>query len=155
MTELIKTFKSRQDYYYKLLVIYFVFLIVYSMMKGTFLAKEFTLEFHDPIIYITLFFIFFTFIAYLISIIKSKELLFFENRFEIKNRFTKREVFFKDIVFLKFSRERRKYKDGKSNVRRVRIKIMNRKKLLRIRLSEFSDEKRLYEEFHKIVKQVQ
>lgn len=155
MTELIKTFKSRQDYYYKLLVIYFVFLIVYSMMKGTFLAKEFTLEFHDPIIYITLFFIFFTFIAYLISIIKSKELLFFENRFEIKNRFTKREVFFKDIVFLKFSRERRKYKDGKSNVRRVRIKIMNRKKLFRIRLSEFSDEKRLYEEFHKIVKQVQ
>lgn len=152
MNEQVKIFKAQLDYYYKLLVIYFVFFIIYALMRGTFLAKEFTLVFHDPIIYITLFFIVYTFAAYLISIIKSKEIHFYDDKFEIKNRFGKREILFKDIVFVKFSRERRKYKDGKSAVRRVRIKLLSRKKLLRIRLSEFNDEKKLYDEFNKLVK---
>ena len=152
MTEQVKIFKARLDYYYKLLVIYFVFLIAYAMLRGTFIAKEFTIVLHDPILYITAFFVIYTFLAYLISIIKSKELHFYENRFEIKNRFGKREIFFKDIVYVKFSRERRKYKAGKSSVKRVRIKLLIKKKLLRIRLSEFNDEKKLYEEFHKLIK---
>lgn len=152
MNEQVKIFKAQLDYYYKLLVIYFVFLIIYALMRGTFLAKEFTLVFHDPIIYITLFFIIYTFAAYLISIIKSKEIQFYDDKFEIRNRFGKREILFKDIVFVKFSRERRKNKDGKSAVRRVRIKLLSRKKLLRIRLSEFSDEKKLYDEFNKLGK---
>ena len=61
-------------------------------------------------------------------------------------------IFFTDIVYFKFSRERRKYKAGKRSVKRVRIKLVKRKKLLRIRLSEFNDEKKLYEEFHKLIK---
>jgi len=153
MTEQVKIFKARLDYYYKLLVIYFVFLIVYASLRGTFIAKEFTLVIHDPIIYITTFFIVYTLITYLVSIIKSKEIYFYEGSFQIRNRFGKREILIKDIVFIKFSRERRKYKDGKSIVRRVRIKLLNRKKLLRIRLSEFNEEKKLYEEFNKLAKQ--
>ncbi len=152
MNEQVKIFKAKLDYYYKLLVIYFVFLVIYSLMRGTFLAKEFTLVFHDPIIYITLFFILYTIAAFLVSLVKSKEIHFYGDRFEIKNRFGKREILFKDIVFVKFSRERRKYKDGKSAVRRVRIKLLSRKKLLRIRLSEFDNEKKLFEEFNKLVK---
>ena len=114
MTEQVKIFKARLDYYYKLLVIYFVFLIAYAMLRGTIIAKEFTIVLHDPILYITAFFVVYTFLAYLISVIKSKELHFYDNRFEIKNRFGRREIFFKDIVYLKFSRERRKYKAGDS-----------------------------------------
>ena len=73
MNEQVKIFKAKLDYYYKLLVIYFVFLVIYSLMRGTFLAKEFTLVFHDPIIYITLFFILYTIAAFLVSLVKSKE----------------------------------------------------------------------------------
>lgn len=154
MNEQEKIFKVRLDYYYKLLVIYFIFLAAYIMMRGSFGGKELTIVLHDPILYITGFFIVYTIIVLLANIIKSKEIHFIQDRFLIKNRFGEREIMFKDILYVKFSRERRRYKDGKSSVKRVRIKLNNRRNLLRIRLSEFYDEKKLYNEFNKLSKSI-
>jgi hypothetical protein len=152
MNEQKKTFKVRLDYYYKLLVIYFIFLAAYIMMRGSIGAKELRIVFHDPILYITGFFILYTLIVLLANMVRSKEIQFCEDRFVIRNRFGKRDILFKDIMFVKFSRERRKYKDGKSSVKRVRIKLINRRHLLRIRLSEFYDENILFNEFNKLSK---
>lgn len=154
MNEQEKIFKVRLDYYYKLLVIYFIFLAAYIMMRGSFGGKELTIVLHDPILYITGFFIVYTIIVLLANIIKSKEIHFIQDRFLIKNRFGEREIMFKDILYIKFSRERRRYKDGKSSVKRVRIKLNNRRNLTRIRLSEFYDEKKLYNEFNKLSKSI-
>lgn len=152
MNEQEKIFKVRLDYYYKLLVIYFIFLAAYITIRGSIGAKELTIVLHDPILYITGFFILYTLIVLLANMVRSKEIQFLEDRFVIRNRFGKRDILFKDIMFVKFSRERRKYKDGKSSVRRVRIKLNNRRNLLRIRLSEFYDEKKLLNEFNKLSK---
>jgi len=154
MKEQEKIFKVRLDYYYKLLVIYFIFLAAYIMLRGSFGGKELTIVLHDPILYITGFFILYTIIVLAGNILKAKEIHFATDRFIIKNRFGKREVMFKDILYVKFSRERRRYKDGKSSVKRVRMKLNNRRNLLRIRLSEFYDEKKLYNEFNKLSKTI-
>ena len=131
MNEQEKIFKVRLDYYYKLLVIYFIFLAAYITIRGSIGAKELTIVLHDPILYITGFFILYTLIVLLANMVRSKEIQFLEDRFVIRNRFGKRDILFKDIMFVKFSRERRKYKDGKSSVRRVRIKLNNRRNLLK------------------------
>jgi hypothetical protein len=148
-----RIYKARLDFYYKLIVIYFIFLALYVIMRGSFGAKEFTIVFHDPIIYITGLFLLYTLIVLLVNAIRGKEIEFLPDRFILKNRFGKREISFVDVISIRYSRERKRPNDGRSNVRRVGIKLKDRKKILRIRLSEFYDERKLFNEFQKINKQ--
>ncbi|MCE1165108.1 MAG: hypothetical protein LWX07_06880 [Bacteroidetes bacterium] len=147
-----RIYKASLDFYFKSLVIYLVFLIVYAALRGNFGTNEFTVVFHDPILYITLLFILYTLAALLISAIRKKEIEFLEDRFLLKNRFGKREILYTDIISIKFSRERKRRNEVKSPIRIARIKLKDRKKLLRIRISEFYDEKRLINEFKSINK---
>jgi len=148
-----RIYKARLDFYYKLIVIYFIFLALYVIMRGSFGANEFTVVFHDPIIYITGLFILYTLLVLIVNAVRGKEIEFLPDRFILKNRFGKREILFAEIISMRYSRERKRRNEGKSNVRRVGIKLKDRKKILRIRLSEFYDERKLYSEFQKISKQ--
>lgn len=148
-----RIFKARLDYYYKLIVIYFIFLALYVIMRGTFGTNEITIVFHDPIIYITGLFIFYTLLVLIVNAVRGKEIEFLSDRFILKNRFGKREIKFADVINIRYSRERKRRNEVKSNVRRVAIKLKDRKKVLRIRLSEFYDERKLFSEFQKISKQ--
>jgi len=147
-----RIYKARLDFYYKLIVIYFIFFVMYVIMRGSFGTNEFTIVFHDPIIYITGLFILYSLIVLTVNAIRGKEIEFLADRFILENRFGKREILFSDIISIRYSRERKRYKDGRSNVRRVGIKLKDRKKILRIRLSEFYDERKLLGEFQKISK---
>lgn len=149
-----RIFKARLDFYYKSLVIYLVFLIVYVLLRGNFGTVEFTIVFHDPIIYITLVFVLYTIAALLVNAVRSKEIEFTEDRFILKNRFGHRDVMYSDILSIRFSRERVRRSEGRSGIRKARIKLKDRKKLLRIRISEFYDEKRLIGEFKNINKEL-
>ncbi len=147
-----RTYKARLDFYYKSLVIYLVFLVIYAALRGNFGADEFRIVFHDPIIYITMLFVVYTLAALLVNAVKQKEIEFLEDRFIIKNRFGMRDILYSDIISIKFSRERKRKSEGKSPIRKARIKLKDRKTLLRIRISEFYDGKRLINEFKGINK---
>jgi hypothetical protein len=125
---------------------------MYVIMRGSFGVNEFTIVFHDPIIYITGLFILYSLIVLTVNAIRGKEIEFLSDRFILENRFGKREIMFADIISIRYSRERKRNKDGRSTVRRVGIKLKDRKKILRIRLSEFYDERKLLGEFQKISK---
>jgi hypothetical protein len=88
----------------------------------------------------------------IVNAIRGKEIEFLADRFILKNRFGKREILFSDIIGIRYSRERKRNKAGRSTVRRVGIKLKDRKTILRIRLSEFYDERKLLGEFQKISK---
>jgi hypothetical protein len=150
--EQIRKYKARLDYYYKLLAIYLLFLVVYSILKGSFVSGEFSLTFHDPIIYMTMLFIIIGLIAWLTALIRGKELEFLIDRFILKNRFGSREILNNDVISVKFSREKKRYKEEKSEIKRVRIKLKDRHRLLRIRVSEFYDERKLINEFKNLSK---
>lgn len=148
-----RIYKARLDFYYKLIVIYFMFFALYVIMRGTFGKNEFTIVFHDPIIYITGLFILYTLLVLIVNAIRGKEIEFLPDRFIIKNRFGKREIAFSEIIGIRYSRERKRRTELRSSVRRVVIKLKDRRKGLRIRLSEFYDERKLLSEFQKISKQ--
>jgi len=150
--EQIRKYKARLDFYYKLLAIYLLFLVVYSMLKGSFVSGEFSLTFHDPIIYMTMFFLVIGLIAWLTALIRGKELEFLSDRFILKNRFGSREIRNDEVISIRFSREKKRYKEEKSEIKRVRIKLKDRHRLLRIRVSEFYDEKKLINEFKNLSK---
>lgn len=149
-----KIFKYKLDFYYKSVIVYMLFLILYVIINGTFFAKQYTDLYKDPIIYISLIFILYTLFILLKNMIRAKEIIFEEDKFIIKNRFGQREVLFSDILMIKFSREKKYGGSRKGNVSRVRMKLKERKRLLRIRISEFWDEKRLINEFRNVAKQI-
>jgi hypothetical protein len=149
-----KIYKYKLDFYYKSVIVYMLFLIIYVIINGEFFAKQFSDLYKDPIIYISLIFILYTLFILLKNMIRAKEIIFEDDRFIIKNRFGQREILFSDILIIKFSREKRYGNHRKGNVRRVRLKLKERKRLLRIRLSEFLEEKKLMQEFKNIAKLV-
>lgn len=147
-----RTFKYKLDFYYKSVIVYMLFLIIYVVINGEFFAKQFTDLYKDPIIYISLIFILYTLFILLKNMIRAKEIIFEDDKFIIKNRFGQRAVLFSDILMIKFSREKKYGNYRKGNISRVRMKLKNRNRLLRIRLSEFWDEKKLMQEFKNVAK---
>jgi hypothetical protein len=149
-----RIYKYKLDFYYKSVIVYMLFLILYVTINGEFLAKQFSDLYKDPIIYISLIFILYTFFVLLKNAIRAKEIIFEDDKFIIKNRFGQREVLFSDIMIIKFSREKKYGNNRKGNIRRVRMKLKERKRFLRIRLSEFWEDKKLMQEFKNLAKQI-
>ncbi len=147
-----RTYKYKLDFYYKSVIVYMSFLIIYVIINGEFFAKEFSDLYKDPIIYISMLFILLTLFVLLKNTIRAKEIIFEDDKFIIKNRFGQREILFSEILLIRFSREKRYGSNRKGNVRRVRMRLTDRKRYLRIRLSEFWDEKKLIQEFNNVAK---
>lgn len=147
-----KIYKNRLDFYYKSLIVYFIFLICYVLIKGKFFEEKFTVIFQDPIIYICVIFIILFLVLLLVNTIKSKELIIEEDKIIIKNRFGHREILISDIMSVKFSREKRFKTERKTEIRNVRLKLKDRKRYLRIRISEFYDDVKLLKDFKEISK---
>jgi hypothetical protein len=147
-----RIYKYKLDFYYKSVIVYMSFLIIYAIINSEFFAKQYSDLYRDPIIYISMIFILWTLFVLLKNTIRAKEIIFEDDRFIIKNRFGQREVLFSEILLIKFSREKKYGSERKGNVRRVRLKLKDRKRFLRIRLSEFWEEKKLIQEFKNILK---
>lgn len=47
-----RIYKYNLDFYYKSLILYLVFLILYVLLKGSFGEEKFEVVFKDPLIYI-------------------------------------------------------------------------------------------------------
>jgi hypothetical protein len=150
-----RTYKYRLDFYYISLLIYLTTLILYVLVRGSFSNEKFQVVVQDPIIYIiSVFILFFT--AILISnYVRARYLVFDDRKITLKNRFGQRELPYNEIVGIKFSREKKEGRLEKSNIRLVKLKLANRKRLLRIRLSDFQNESKLISEFQQIRKGLQ
>lgn len=148
MTE--RVYKYKLDFYYKSLIIYFVTLISYILIKGNFTHATFEVVIKDPIIYIIIIFIIFFLTVLLTNAIRAREIIIDDRRIIFRNRFGQREVGINEILNVKFSREKKMRKEEKSTVRIVKLKLKDRKRFLRIRLSDFQNETGLVNEFRSI-----
>lgn len=143
-----KIYKYRMDFYYQTLVIYFLFFIIYAVIKGSFFEEKFQLVFNDPIIYILIIFIFIFLVIVILNIIRSRQIIMKNDRMVLKNRFGSREVLFNEILNIKIARKR----IPKDNVpfKIIKLKLKNRKRMLRIRANEYEHGSELIKEFLKI-----
>lgn len=144
-----RVYKYKLDFYYKSLIIYLITLIAYILIKGRFFQERFEVVVKDPIIYIIVIFILFFLIVLIANAIRAREIIIDSNKIIFKNRFGQRQVTFNEILHIRFSRERRT-REERSDVRIVKLKLRNRKRLLRIRLNDFQDERELMGEFKKM-----
>ena len=147
-----RIYKYRLDFYYKSLIVYFLFFIVYVAIKGNFFEEKFEIVFQDPIIYICMLFILFFLFVLVINTVRAREIIFEENKIIIKNRFGQREILINEIIAIKFSRRKQYRREDRSQVRIAKLKLKNRKRYLRIRLNDFNDTRELMHEFRNILK---
>ncbi|HRE39706.1 MAG TPA: hypothetical protein PLG90_00075 [Ignavibacteria bacterium] len=145
-----RKYKFKLDFYYNMLLIYLLFMGIYMVVRGTFEDGSFQVVLKDPIIYIVAIFIIIFAVILLINKIKNGEILIYEDKIEIKNRFGTKTILFDDILFIKFSKEKRKFDESKSQHKIVRLKLKRRKRFLRIRLADYNNEKALNQEFIKL-----
>lgn len=149
-----RIYKYKLDFYYKSLIIYLVTLIAYILIKGRFFHERFEVVVKDPIIYIIAIFIIFFLIVLISNALFAREIIVSDVRIIFKNRFGQREVGINEIINIRFSREKKRLNEEKSEVRIVKMKLVNRKRLMRIRLNDFQDEKELAGEFRQISKKL-
>jgi len=129
-------------------------LIAYIIIKGNFSQATFEVVVKDPIIYIILIFIGFFLIVLISNAIRARQIIFSDMKIIFKNRFGQREIEFKEILHVRFSRPKRLSKEERSEVRMVKLKLLNRKRFLRVRLNDFQNEKELVSEFRNISKKI-
>jgi hypothetical protein len=143
-----KIYKYRMDFYYQSLVIYFVFFVLYAVIKGNFFEEKFQLVFNDPIIYILMLFIALFLVIAIVNIIRARQIILKSDRVILKNRFGSREILHSEILNVKVGRRRKRNTDNP--IRIIKLKLKNRKKWLRIRANEFERGGELIREFLKI-----
>lgn len=147
-----RVYKYKLDFYYKSLVLYLITLIVYILIKGKFFQARFEVVVKDPIIYIISIFIFFYLILLVLNALRGREIIFGSDSIVFKNRLGQREIFLNEIIQVRFSREKKRIREERSDSRIVRLKLNHRRRMLRVKLSDFNDEKELMSEFKNISK---
>lgn len=143
-----KVYKYRMDFYYQLLVIYFVFFVLYAVIKGQFFEEKFQLVFDDPIIYILILFIAISLLIVIANIVRNRQIMLKSDRIILKNRFGSREIFFKEILNVKIGKRRKRFEDVPYRI--IKLKLSHRRKWLRIRANEYERGSELIREFLKI-----
>ncbi|MBK9332181.1 MAG: hypothetical protein IPM96_07200 [Ignavibacteria bacterium] len=149
-----RVYKYNLDFYYKSLAIYLITLIIYILIKGNFFQERFEIVVKNPIIYIISIFIIFYLILLIINALRGRQIIFEETKIIFKNRFGQREIQNSEILQVRFSREKKRMKEEKSESRIVKLKLADRRRFLRIKLSDFNNEKELMYEFKNISKKL-
>ncbi len=148
MTE--RRFKYKLDFYYKSLAIYLLTLVVYILVKGKFFQEKFEVMFRDPIIYIISLFILYFVVLLIANALWARTIEFTGKEIVISNRFGKRSIGIDEITGVKFTRKRRKTDEEMSSARFVKLRLKNRRRILRIKMNDFENEKQLESEFKNI-----
>ena len=136
------------DFYYQSLVIYFIFFLVYALIKGNFFEQKFQLVFNDPIIYMLMLFIVIFLVIVIVNIIRSKQIILKEDKIIFKNRFGERSVSYKDIMNVRIIKKRIAKEDMPFRI--IKLRLKNRRRLLRIRANDYERGPELIREFLKL-----
>lgn len=143
-----KIHKYRLDFYYQSLVIYLLFFAAYIIIKGS-TSVSFKILYDDPIFYILMAFISVFLVIVVINIVRSPAIILKSDRIILKNRFGSREIMFSEILNIKIGKKRRMMAEDRP-YKIIKLKLVNRRRMLRIRANDFERGGELIKEFLKI-----
>ncbi len=143
-----KVYRYRMDFYYQTLVIYLLFFIIYALVRGSFFEEKFQLVFNDPIIYILMIFISIFLLIVILNLIRSRQIIMMNDRLVLKNRFGSREISFNEISNVKIVKKRIPKEHIPFKI--IKLKLKNRKRMLRIRANDYEKGGELIREFLRI-----
>jgi len=143
-----KKFKFNMSFYYQSTIAYFVFFILYVIIRGEFVEDSFTLITKDPIIYFFGLIVIISVISLLYNLYKSRYLYIDETGIEFANRNGSKKINIADIESIKLTRERKRLPNKAFRI--IRIKLKNRRRVLLIRPYDYENDELLANRFIEI-----
>lgn len=143
-----KQFNQRLDFYWQALLIYFAMMVIYSIARGSFLAKNIDFIINDPLVELFCLFIFVSLVSYFIKYINNRSIIIGEDYFILKNRFREKKYNLNDIKKIFLGRESKIQNRDSSRI--VIVKLNTRRRKLRIRPAAYWDDKELFEALNKL-----
>lgn len=148
-----KVFKQRLDLYWQSISSYAIIMVVYSIIKGSIEAREFSMTLQDPIVILLQIFIIITSVALLFQAVKGRTVIFGKDHIVFKSRLGEKKYNISDISSLFVSKQNFKNKIPTRN-RLFKMRIKNRRRLIRIRPSSFHNDAELLESLLNLKKRI-
>ena len=133
----VKTFTQRLDFYWQFISVYAIALFIYFFLKGLLFDATFTKIAKDPVVILLALFIIGSGFALLYNIFRKRAIIVGKDFLIFRNRFSEKLFHINDIISINIVKERIPRSRRKGVIKIIRIKIKNRKRFIRIRMSSF------------------
>ncbi len=130
-----ETFRHRLDIYYLATIGYGVTLVVYAVVRGTLIGDTFSVVWQDPIVYLLALFAILALVALIVVAVSGRRVIVSRNELQFRTRFRQRILRPEEIEWIGFRRDRPLRQPKASPT--ARIKLRDRRRLLRLRPNSF------------------
>jgi hypothetical protein len=135
-----KTFAKRLDFYWQFIAVYSVALIIIALFMGSIEDGRLSLALTDPPVILLAVFVLFSVIGFFYNYYMNKKLIVGKDYIIFKSRFRERKYHTSEIARIAFARERKKSLEGAAEIRIIKIRVKNRRRVIKLRTSSFRDE---------------
>lgn len=137
----VKSFYQRLDFYWQFISVYAIALFIYFFLKGLLFDATFSKIARDPVVILLAIFITGSGLALLYNIFRKRSIIVGKDFLIFRNRFSEKLYYINDIVSINIVKERIPRSRRKGVIKIIRIRIKNRKRFIRIRMSSFWNSK--------------
>jgi hypothetical protein len=148
MSEARKSFKYNMSFYYQSTIVYFIVLLVYVVIRGSFGEGSFTIVTEDAIMYLLALIVLISLISLLYNLYLRKYIEIRDEGISFINRFTTKNIPIENIEFIRIRRRKTKYKRNAFRV--IAIKLKNRRRRILIRPYDYENENELIKRLEEI-----
>jgi hypothetical protein len=134
-------FKYNLSFYYKSIIIYFIVLILYGVIRGEFIEDSFTLITRDPILYFLAIILIVSVAALAYNLIRNMYIEISNDGIVFADRFKSKAYKVDQVKKIKFSRQVRT--SNSPAFRTARIKVNGRVRPVIIRFSDYENQDEL------------
>ncbi len=134
-------FKYKLDFSYQQTLLYLFTFVLYAGVKGSFIEGEFSFVFHDPLVYIIIFFFVVALGTLILNIWRNRRLVIEDDRLIFQSRHRERVIPIEEIEWIHIGRERTVQTAGR--FQHVLLKTKRRRLAYRIRVGRYEHEKEL------------
>jgi hypothetical protein len=136
-----RIFKYNLSFYYKSIIIYFIVLILYGVIRGKFIEDSFTLITRDPILYFLAIILIVSVAALVYNLIRNMYIEISDEEIVFADRFKSKAYKVDQVKKIKFSRQVRT--SNSPSFRTARIKVNGRVRPVIIRFSDYENQDEL------------
>lgn len=136
-----RIFKYNLSFYYKSIIIYFLVLILYGVIRGEFIEDSFTLITRDPILYFLAIILIVSVAALVYNLIRNMYIEISDLEIVFADRFKSKVYKVEQVKKIKFSRQVRT--SNSPAFRTAKIKVNGRVRPIIIRFSDYENQDEL------------
>lgn len=136
------------SFYYQSTIAYFIFFLLYAVIRGEFVEGSFRLITKDPIIYFFGIIVVTAILSLLYNLYLNKYITIDEKEIEFSNRYRAKKISLNDLQSIKISRDKKETRYGTFRI--IRLKLKNKKRVLLIRPYDYENDELLVKKFIEI-----